>query len=88
MSDSERTALSNTLLGFVVGAAIGAAVAYLTAPRTGRETREKIRDWASETGDSLSRVPRAVNEAYGRGARAAKEAFVASMREGEERGES
>jgi gas vesicle protein len=88
MNDLERPAISNVLLGFLVGAAVGAAVAYLTAPRTGRETREKIRDWMGEAGATLSRVPRAVGDAYTRSTQAAKDSFAESMREGEKRSDA
>jgi gas vesicle protein len=83
MSEQERPIFSNMLVSFVVGAAVGAAVAYLTAPRTGRETREKIRDLAWEARDAIARVPQAVSEAATRSARAAKDSFSSSMREGE-----
>jgi gas vesicle protein len=37
------------LLGFVVGAAIGAAVVVITSPRSGRATREGIRNLIDDT---------------------------------------
>ena len=36
------------LLSFILGGLIGAAVALLMAPRSGRQTREQIKDMAQE----------------------------------------
>jgi gas vesicle protein len=88
MSEQERPILSNILVSFVVGAAVGAVVALLTAPTTGRETRAKIRDIASDAGAALARVPRAVSDAAGRSARAARDSFSSSMREGDDRSDA
>lgn len=35
----------DALLGFLLGAAAGAAAALLLAPRSGKETRERLTDW-------------------------------------------
>ena len=83
MSEQDRPIFSNILVSFVVGAAVGAVVAYLTAPQSGREVRAKIRDMASDAGAALKRVPKAMSDAAGRSARAAKDSFQTSMREGE-----
>jgi len=40
---------SHVILAFVLGGLVGAGLALLTAPRSGRETREKIREFADET---------------------------------------
>jgi gas vesicle protein len=79
--ESYRTSGINLVCAFLVGAAAGAAVAYLTAPSSGRETRERLKDWTSNAGQRATRLPRAVGEAYSRAARAAKDAFNESMRE-------
>ena len=43
MSDESRGSGAGTVaLAFLVGAAVGAGVALLLAPRSGRETREKL----------------------------------------------
>lgn len=42
-------------LAFIMGAAIGGGIALLTAPRSGEETRNKVRDMADD-------VRRRVNE--------------------------
>lgn len=44
------------VLAFLAGAAIGGAVALLTAPRSGRETREKLRESADELRDKLHNI--------------------------------
>lgn len=63
------------LVAFIAGAAAGAVVALLTAPQSGKETREKVRDWAEDVKTKASEIPGAVQEAYGRAADAAKRAF-------------
>lgn len=53
-------------LGAVVGAAVGAVVGILTAPKSGKETREDIKTKASEAkdkaGEKLSGTVDAVKE--------------------------
>lgn len=39
----------HVILAFVVGGLVGAGIALLTAPQSGRETREKIKGLADET---------------------------------------
>lgn len=46
-SDYE-TSSGSWLLSFVLGGLIGAAVALLVAPRSGRQTREQIKDMAQD----------------------------------------
>lgn len=50
---SERSDTGAFLGWFFFGAALGAAVAYLTAPRSGRETREML---AQHSGDVAKRA--------------------------------
>ena len=68
------------LIAFVTGAATGAAVAYLTAPRTGKETRQALQVWARDARSKASRIPPAVRDAVERGTHAGKEAFAKSYR--------
>jgi len=42
------TSSGSWLLSFILGGLIGAAVALLVAPRSGRQTREQIKDLAEE----------------------------------------
>ena len=79
MSDAGRTSATHLMLAFIAGAATGAAVALLTAPRTGRETRDRVRALAGDVAGRTPRAPLALTEAYGRAARAARQAFVESL---------
>ena len=79
MSDNGRYGGAHLLIAFLAGAAAGAAVALLTAPQSGVESREQVRGWAADLGEKASRVPGAVQSAYGRAAEAAKEAFSQAL---------
>jgi gas vesicle protein len=69
------------LVAFATGAAAGCAIAYLTAPRTGRETREALQFWTRDIRDKASRLPQATRAALERGSRAGREAFAESYRQ-------
>ena len=60
---------------FVLGAAAGATIALLTAPRSGRETRERLKGASSDLGQTLQRVPGAIRRAGSRAVKAGQEAF-------------
>jgi gas vesicle protein len=79
MSDQAGNHFGRVLLYFAIGAATGAAVALLTAPRTGRETRRKLKQITSDLAERAIRMPPAVTEAYRRAAAAGKEAFVSAL---------
>jgi gas vesicle protein len=81
MSDSHRYGGAHLLIAFLAGAAAGAVAAYLTAPRSGRETRENLKEWAGDVRGKAARVPHAVREAYSKASEAAKSAFVEALRE-------
>lgn len=70
----------HVLVAFTAGAAAGAVVAYLTAPRSGKETRAVLQDWAKDVRDKASRIPHSVREAVERGKQAGKEAFIESYK--------
>lgn len=79
MNEHTQFSGAHLLIAFLAGAATGAAVAILTAPHSGRETREAVRDWAREKQERVERVPHAVHSAYTEAVRAAREAFVAAL---------
>jgi len=53
MMSNEKT---NGILGFLAGAAVGAALGVLFAPRSGKETRERIRNKAGEAKDEMDEL--------------------------------
>jgi len=61
MSD-EKSQVGNVLVAFLAGAAIGGGIALLTAPRSGRETRDKIRGFAGETSDRIRKIAEEAEE--------------------------
>jgi gas vesicle protein len=79
MSDKAVHHTGRIVLYFLAGAAAGAAIALLTAPRTGRETRRKLRQITGDLADRAARVAPAVSEAYRRATAAGKEAFVSAL---------
>lgn len=64
---------------FLGGAAAGAVVALLTAPRAGRESRERVRDYIDHRRDDAARLPSAVRAA----GEAARNAFGEAIHEGD-----
>jgi gas vesicle protein len=81
MSDSNRYGGAHILIAVLAGAAAGAAVAYLTAPGSGKETREQLKGWAGDARAKAGRVPRAFREAYAKATEAAKTAFAEALRD-------
>ena len=65
---------------FLLGGAIGAAAGLLLAPKSGKETREKIADWLEERREHTSEFLHKVRE---EGAEK-KDAIVAAVRAGKE----
>ena len=63
------------VLAFVGGAVAGAVAGILLAPRSGAETRAKMRDLAERAKDKVAHIPNAIHEASA----AAKEAFGNGM---------
>lgn len=73
-----RPGFTHLLVALVSGAAAGAAVAYLTAPRSGTESRRRLQATADNARENLSRLPIAVQRAT----EAAREAFNETLQEG------
>jgi len=44
-----------TFVGFLFGAAVGAGLALLYAPRTGKETRQKLKDFSDRVADDMNK---------------------------------
>jgi len=76
MNDSRGSSTTGLVLAFLAGAVSGAVAALLTAPRSGRETRDRIKDLARDLAGRTVRVPPALNGAYSRAAEAARRAFI------------
>ncbi len=49
--DEEGYGASSLFLSFILGGLVGAGVALLMAPKSGEETRRRIRDFAGEVKD-------------------------------------
>jgi len=73
--ESNGNGLGSFLGAFVLGAAAGATIALLTAPRTGRETREKLKGHLSDLGETIDRVPGEIGKAGSRAVKAGQAAF-------------
>lgn len=57
MADDCRGAgCGSIFLSFVMGAAIGGGLALLTAPRSGQETRDKVREMGDDVRDRIKKV--------------------------------
>jgi len=61
-----ETRAGRGILVFTLGALAGAAVAYLTAPRTGSESRRALADWGRSLRSKASRIPEGIREAVER----------------------
>jgi gas vesicle protein len=58
----EKCSGSNVLVALLIGAAVGGGIALLTAPRSGRETREKLRGLAGETSERIRKIAEEAEE--------------------------
>jgi gas vesicle protein len=64
MSSEDRVSGFGWCLGaFALGAAAGVAIALLIAPRSGRETRERLKSAALDLEKTVERVPGAIRTA-------------------------
>lgn len=59
---SDRFSTGHVILAFFVGALSGVAAALLTAPMTGKETREHIGRFARRSKDRIADLPKAVRD--------------------------
>jgi len=57
MADDYRGAgCGSIFLSFVMGAAIGGGLALLTAPRSGQETRDKVRELSDDVRERVKKI--------------------------------
>ena len=80
MTDTRGFSGSHLLIAFATGAAAGAVVALVTAPRSGKETREALQSWADDVRGKAGRLPSAMGAAVERATKAGKDAFAESYR--------
>jgi len=73
--ESQGTRLGSFLGVFVLGAAAGATIALLTAPRSGRETRERLKGSLLDLEETIERVPGAIRKAGSRAVKAGQASF-------------
>jgi gas vesicle protein len=78
----------STLLTFLTGAAVGAAIVYFTAPRAGRDTRNRLTDTMKDQYGRVSHLPTAVSRAATEAGRAARDAFIDEYERGQQGNES
>ena len=74
---SSGPGFGSLLLAVLGGAAAGAAAVYLTAPRSGAESRRQLRAVADDARETVQRVPVALRKAT----EAARDAFDDALRE-------
>ncbi|HET6373916.1 MAG TPA: YtxH domain-containing protein [Candidatus Polarisedimenticolia bacterium] len=60
---------------FVLGAVAGVTVALLAAPRSGRETRDRLKTAARDLEKTVEQVPGAVQRAVSKAVKAGQTAF-------------
>ncbi len=58
MNDQEYISSPRLIASFLGGLAIGYGVALLFAPRSGKETRAMLSDYAQSTGETISNMAR------------------------------
>ena len=66
---------------FVLGATAGAAIALLTAPRSGRETRERLKSAALDLEKLAENAPGAIQRAGTKAVKAGRAAFEQARNE-------
>lgn len=67
--------MESFLRAFVLGAAAGATIALLTAPRSGRATRERLTRGLFDLGETIEGFPDAIGRAGSRGVQAGQASF-------------
>jgi hypothetical protein len=75
ISDGRVNGFGWYLGAFVLGAAVGGTIALLAAPRTGRETRERLKKRAIDLQKTVEQVPGTMQRAAARAVKAGQVAF-------------
>lgn len=73
MGDTRDNHFWDSLLTFVAGATAGFLIGILVAPASGKETRKKIKDQASKTGDAAKESYEKIAKEAEKGIRLVKE---------------
>ena len=60
---SDKDGSGSFAIGFILGAVVGVAVGFLYAPKSGRETRELIKEKAEEVKEKAEEVTEKAKEA-------------------------
>ena len=81
MNGNDGFSSGQMLLAFIGGAAVGATVGYLTAPRSGAETRQLISDGIAAKRQEIASLPPAMRAAYDAATTAAKQAYKDTLAE-------
>ncbi len=68
------------LVPFLVGGAVGAGIAFLFAPKSGRDIRKDIKDYAVQTKNMISRTVGEGKEVYEGGKAAVTKAIEAGKK--------
>lgn len=63
--EEKRWGPGSLVISFFLGGLIGAGIALLLAPRTGKETREKIKGLAGEVKEKVEEVVEEIKEKVG-----------------------
>lgn len=87
-SDYEQTSATRTIVTFLGGLAVGYGLALLLAPRTGRETRAMLSDYAQSTGETLSSMARSAVDSAKQAAQSASQKIGETMKSAGQRGAS
>lgn len=75
MSEERGYSAASVALGFILGGVIGASLALLFAPESGRRTRERLRDMASDVRDKAIDVSEELRDKAEEAVERGREAF-------------
>lgn len=84
---TNEVSTGRVLISFIGGLAVGYGLALLFAPRTGRETREALSNYARSTGESLSSMARNAMDAARQAAESGTQKLAAVAKRGQARTE-